>query len=39
MSLFLRLFLQCAGLMIGITAVAQVIGAIFIKNGKDDIES
>jgi len=38
MSLFMKLFLECTGLIIGIVAVFQILGKIFIKDIQEDFE-
>lgn len=35
MNLFAKLFLETAGIIVGITLIAQILGAIFIKDMKD----
>lgn len=38
LTLFMRLFVECVALIFIITAVAQILGKIFIKDIQEDFE-
>ena len=38
MDFFVKIFLECAAIIIGITVVSQILGKVFIKDLRDDDE-
>jgi hypothetical protein len=38
MNFFVKIFLECAAIIIGITIVSQILGMIFIKDLRDTDE-